>query len=59
MADVSKLSLYGTTYTIKDSTARANANETKDAALAISYADETETIVIENSCNNGGSYGFF
>lgn len=39
MADVSKLSLYGTTYTIKDSAARTNAaaqttaNEAKDAGL--------------------------
>lgn len=35
MADVSKISLYGIQYTIKDSTARTNA-------------DETETIVVEN-----------
>lgn len=82
MADVSKISLYGSTYTIKDSTARTNAaaaqttadtakaaaeaaqtaadtakanaaaaqttaNEAKDAALVISYADETETITVE------------
>lgn len=68
MADASKISLYGTTYTIKDSTARTNAttaqttanaanatagtaqttaNEAKEAALVISYTDETETIVVE------------
>lgn len=68
MADISKISLYGTPYTIKDSTARTNAataqttsntakanaeaaqataNEAKNAALVISYTDESETIVVE------------
>lgn len=68
MADASKISLYGKTYTIKDSTARTNAataetiantardnaeaaqttaNEAKNAAVVISYTDETETIVVE------------
>nr|DAV40972.1 MAG TPA: hypothetical protein [Caudoviricetes sp.] len=32
MADVSKISLYGTTYTIKDSTARTNAATAQTAA---------------------------
>lgn len=32
MTDVSKISLYGTTYTIKDSTARTNAETAQTAA---------------------------
>ena len=44
MADVSKISLYGTTYTIKDSTARTNttaAQTTANAAQAKAEAAQT------------------
>lgn len=41
MADVSKISLYGTTYTIKDSTARTNAATAQTAANAAKATAET------------------
>ena len=41
MADVSKISLYGTTYTIKDSTARTNTTAAQTTANAAQAKAET------------------
>lgn len=56
MADVSKISLYGTNYDIKDSSARSSAasasSEAKSAAQTASTAKTTADSALSNSETN-------
>ena len=52
MADVSKISLYGTSYNIKDATARSSATSASQAATSASQAAAAAKSVADTALGN-------
>lgn len=52
MADVSKISLYGTSYNVKDSSARSSATSANQAAASASQAASAAKSVADSALSN-------
>ena len=52
MADVSKISLYGTSYTLKDSSARSSASSANAAAQSAAQAASEAKTIANNALTN-------
>ena len=52
MADVSKISLYGTSYNVKDSTARSAASSANQAATSAAQEASTAKTIANNALSN-------